>query len=56
MPQKDYRAYAQTPQGKAARARAHQKYVEKRRAMRESRPVQFNPKPLAEVVSAWRTQ
>lgn len=32
MPQRDYRAYAQTPKGKAARARAHARYVEKRRA------------------------
>jgi hypothetical protein len=30
MPQ-DYRAYAQTPAGKAARERAHARYVQKRR-------------------------
>lgn len=31
MPQKDYRAYAATPAGKAARERAHARYVQKRR-------------------------
>jgi hypothetical protein len=33
MPQRDYRQYAQTPKGKAARARAHAKYIAKRRAL-----------------------
>ena len=33
MPQRDYRAYAQTPKGKAARARAHAKYIAKRREL-----------------------
>ena len=33
MPVRDYRAYAQTPKGKAARARAHAKYIAKRREL-----------------------
>ena len=54
MLQKDYRAYAQTPQGKAARARAHQRFIEKRKAMRQP-VIDFNPQPLARAVSQWRT-
>ena len=33
MPVLDYRAYALSPKGKAARARAHARYVAKRRAI-----------------------
>ena len=33
MPQRDYRQYAQTLKGKAARARAHAKYIAKRREL-----------------------
>ena len=35
MPVRDYRAYAQTPKGKAARARAHARYIAKRRALKQ---------------------
>ena len=35
MPVSDYRAYAQSDKGKAARARAHARYVAKRRALNQ---------------------
>ena len=35
MPVRDYRAYAKTPMGKAARARAHARYIAKRRALNQ---------------------
>jgi len=35
MPVRDYRTYAQSDKGKAARARAHALYVAKRRAMNQ---------------------
>ena len=35
MPQRDYKAYARTPTGKAARARAHAKYIAKRRELNQ---------------------
>lgn len=35
MPVRDYRAYALTPKGKAARARAHARYIAKRRALNQ---------------------
>jgi hypothetical protein len=54
MPQSDYRAYAQTPAGKAARARAHARYVAKRRE-RNARPTPINAEPLAQAVTNWRT-
>ena len=57
MPWSDYskkleanRRYAQTPAGKAARARSHQRYIEKRRA---GRAVKFNTHPLADAMAAW---
>ena len=60
MPWADYRKkleanrrYAATPAGKAAKARSHQRYIEKRRS---SRPMQINPHPLAAVVSNWTHQ
>lgn len=56
MPQKDYRAYAQTPAGQAARARARAKYLQQRRERRQANtPMQINPQPLAQAVSNWRT-
>lgn len=47
------RAYEQTPAGRAAKARSHARYIEKRRTARMGR---INPKPLAQVVSTWRMQ
>lgn len=35
MPVRDYRTYALTPEGKAARARAHAKYIAKRRSLNQ---------------------
>ena len=35
MPVRDYRAYAKSPKGKAARARAHARYIAKRRALNQ---------------------
>ena len=35
MPVRDYSAYARSPKGVAARARAHAKYVAKRRAQKQ---------------------
>lgn len=52
MPVLDYRAYAKSPKGKAARARAHARYVEKRRAAKLKR---INPAPLAQAITQWRT-
>lgn len=59
MPYADYqqklaamRAYAQTPAGKAAKARSHARYIQKRReqnlALRK-----INPQPLATAVQQW---
>jgi len=52
MPCKDYAAYAKTPHGQAARARAHAKYIEARR-MRALK--KLNPAPLLQVINKWRT-
>jgi hypothetical protein len=35
MPVRDYQAYALSPKGKAARARAHAKYIAKRRELNQ---------------------
>ena len=35
MPVRDYRAYAASAKGKAARARAHARYIAKRRALNQ---------------------
>ncbi len=35
MPVRDYRKYAQSDKGKAARARAHARYIAKRRALNQ---------------------
>jgi hypothetical protein len=35
MPVRDYRAYAQSPKGKASRARAHARYIAKRRELNQ---------------------
>lgn len=57
MPVKDYRAYAASEKGRAARALAlaRQRYIAKRR---ETGPVvpSVNFKPLIEAVNHWRAQ
>lgn len=55
MPVKDYRAYAASEKGCAARAQARQRYIAKRR---ETGPVvpSVNFKPLIEAVNHWRAQ
>ena len=52
MPVLDYRAYAKSPKGKAARARAHARYVEKRREHNKKR---FKSAPLTQTLNNWRT-
>lgn len=47
------RAYEQTPAGRAAKARSHARYIEKRRTARLGR---LNPQPLAEALNHWRMQ
>jgi hypothetical protein len=54
MPVRDYRAYAQTPKGKAARARAHARYVAKRRE--RNALTNFNAAPLVQAITQWKTQ
>jgi hypothetical protein len=54
MPVRDYRAYAATPSGKAARARAHARYVAKRRE-RNARPIKPAVAPLVQALNNWRT-
>lgn len=54
MPVRDYRAYAKSPKGKAARARAHARYVAMRRD-RNAHPIPNNPAPLAQALNNWRT-
>ena len=54
MPVRDYRAYAQTPKGKEARARAHARYVAKRRE--RTAPINFNASPLVQAINHWRTE
>jgi hypothetical protein len=55
MTQRRYKEYAQTPAGKAARARAHARYVAKRRE-RNARPTPINTAPLVQAVTNWRTR
>jgi hypothetical protein len=45
------RAYAQSEKGRAARDRAHARYVEKRRAAKLAR---IDAKPLAQAIAHWR--
>lgn len=52
MPQRDYRAYALSPNGKAARARAHARYVAKRRALNQSQP-KASTTQVAGLLSSW---
>jgi hypothetical protein len=48
------RAYSQTPAGQQAKARSHERYIEKRRALREmNRPMQINPGPLERALKEW---
>lgn len=48
--QRDYRAYAQTPAGKAARARARARYIAKRKG---EGPQQWDYKPLTKALEQW---
>jgi DNA-binding PadR family transcriptional regulator len=51
MPQRDYKAYALTPKGKAARARAHAKYIAKRREM--TRQPKASTEQVAGLLLSW---
>lgn len=53
MTQRRYKEYAQSPKGKAARARAHARYVAKRRE-RSSRPTPINAAPLVQAITQWK--
>lgn len=47
--------YAQTPEGRAARARSHAGYIQRRRMLREAnQAMQINPAPLAQALTTWR--
>lgn len=48
-----YRAYAQSEKGRAARAAAHARYIEKRRSRRIN-PLTVNPAPLAQALKEWK--
>lgn len=47
------RRYSQTPHGRAAKKRSHQRYIEKRRSMR-IQEIAVNPAPLAQALTHWR--
>lgn len=50
-----YRRYAQSPAGRAARSRAHAKYVQTRRELREmNEPLHVDHRPLAQALKEWR--
>ena len=51
MPQRDYKAYAKTERGKAARARAHAKSTAKRKTERAMKVVAA---PLLQAISNWK--
>lgn len=46
------RRYSQTPEGRAAKKRSHQRYIEKRRSMRIQQ-LTVNPAPLAQALKEW---
>jgi hypothetical protein len=46
------RRYAQTPQGKAAKARPHARYVA-RRSGKKSPKWRLNPAPLEQAINHW---
>ena len=48
------RRYAQTPAGRAAKARSHARYVQKRRELAKRQSI--NPAPLAQALKNWNTQ
>lgn len=61
MPYADYpkqlaaaRRYSETPKGREAKQRSHQRYIDKRRAMRTEK-LTVNPAPLAHAIKEWRT-
>lgn len=53
MPVKDYRAYAASPKGQAARQRARQRYIDKRRAANTAKPATASTAHLASLLSNW---
>jgi hypothetical protein len=53
MPVRDYRAYALSPKGKAARARAYARRVAIERE-NKSQPAPFNTAPLVQALTNWR--
>lgn len=55
MPVRDYQAYARSDKGRAARERAHARYIDKRRSQKESQP-SFDARPLARAIQQWRPQ
>ena len=48
------RRYAQTPAGRAAKARSHARYVQKRRELAQRQSI--NPAPLAQALRNWTTR
>lgn len=51
MPVRDYKRYAQTPKGKAARARAHARYIAKRRALNQQ--LKASTAAVAGLLTSW---
>jgi hypothetical protein len=49
------RAYSQTPAGKAAKQRSHQRYIQKRRELSEKHELSIDAKPLEQALTHWRT-
>lgn len=55
MPVKNYRAYARSAKGIAARASARARYIAKRKASQAQKPATVDAAPLAEIIANWRT-
>ena len=51
MPQRDYKRYALSPKGKAARARAHAKYIAKRREL--NKQLKASTAAIAGLLTSW---
>ena len=49
------RAYSKTPSGKAAKARSHARYTEKRRELARKTAPTIEAAPLAAALKNWRT-
>lgn len=55
MPVLDYKAYAKSPKGLAARAKAHIKSSAKRKERaQQSRALKVKPQPLLQALANWR--